>query len=110
MPKCTERRPYQPSVSLARFRLLVALPCCRNLLLCAKHLLVAAKQWGELFHGWAGDVRLITSNLYVAVHNARLRAISTERMAATNKFLARNNKSRMEGKATKKRDTCLHPS
>jgi hypothetical protein len=58
-----------------RFRFLVALAPVRDLLLCAKHLFVAAKQWVELPHGSAGDVRLITSNLYVAAHNARLRAI-----------------------------------
>jgi hypothetical protein len=44
------------------------------------------------------------SNLYVAVHNARLGALSMVRMAETNKFLARNNKSRAAREATKKRN------
>jgi hypothetical protein len=39
----------------------------RDLLVCAKNLFAAG--------GWAGDVRLITSNLF---YNARLRALSTE--------------------------------
>jgi hypothetical protein len=71
----------------------------RDLLFGAKHLFVAPKLQDELLKG--GPCCRIWLQL---IRCTSQRSLARERMAATNKYLAKSSKSRAAGEATKYRD------